>query len=553
MQNIYSCHNTEITTVEGVGNVKKGLHKIQKQLIRNHGIQCGYCSPGMVMNMYSLLESKDHKVSKEEVENSFGGNYCRCTGYRPIMDAFKTLAMDGECCKDIEDIDKVKICSKSNEPCQGKCGNVKGNLKLKFQDEKIWNRVLEIGDIFDIFEKLGKDDGYMLVAGNIGHAAVKEYKNIKTYIDISAVKALKSFSISENQLELGANSTITEAMDIFSKISEENPSFKYLSKIYDHFDLIANIAIRNVATIAGNLAIKQFHDFPSDIFVILQAVDAKLEIASSKSHNSIVTMTEFLEMDMNKKLITKVIFPSYDQDITSFSSFKIMPRSQNTPAYVNAAFLLQIEDQKVIKANICYGGISSSFKRAESVEKFLIGKDIQDNEVVAEALNLLSDEVKPLSSLLAGSSDFRKNLAVSLFYKFILSIVPEDIIAEKFKSGGKILKPELSSSSRNYRKFDESSPIGNALPKVEGDILSTGEAKFANDLPRMVGELYAAFVTAKKVHGVIKGIDASEALVSILGVKFILMNKSVFHGIFLLICRKSQVLLHSTQLRIFRV
>lgn len=126
----------------------------------------------MVMNMYSLLESKQGKVTMNEVENAFGGNLCRCTGYRPILDAFKSMAIDAEphlkeVCEDIEDL--PKICSNTGKPCQEKCDVVpKKGLHLTFEDKREWHKVYNIHDVFVIFEKIGNRP-YMLVAGNTAH------------------------------------------------------------------------------------------------------------------------------------------------------------------------------------------------------------------------------------------------------------------------------------------------------------------------------------------------------------------------------------------------
>lgn len=93
---VYACSNSEIVTVEGIGNRNVGYTPEQNRLLNKNGSQCGYCSSGMLMNMHCLMESNVGTLTMEKVENSFGGNLCRCTGYRPILDAFKSLAIDAE-------------------------------------------------------------------------------------------------------------------------------------------------------------------------------------------------------------------------------------------------------------------------------------------------------------------------------------------------------------------------------------------------------------------------------------------------------------------------
>lgn len=87
---ILSCHGWKIHTNEGIGNSEIGFHNLQKLLAANNGSQCGFCSSGMVMNMFALLKSGSS--TQKQIEDSFGGNICRCTGYRSIIETFKKLA-----------------------------------------------------------------------------------------------------------------------------------------------------------------------------------------------------------------------------------------------------------------------------------------------------------------------------------------------------------------------------------------------------------------------------------------------------------------------------
>uniref|UniRef100_A0A383W3H7 xanthine dehydrogenase n=1 Tax=Tetradesmus obliquus TaxID=3088 RepID=A0A383W3H7_TETOB len=93
---LYAAEGVHVVTVEGIGSVRDGLHPVQAALANSHGSQCGFCTPGFVMSMYSLLRGVAAEgreaPSEEEIEECLAGNLCRCTGYRPILDAFKVFA-----------------------------------------------------------------------------------------------------------------------------------------------------------------------------------------------------------------------------------------------------------------------------------------------------------------------------------------------------------------------------------------------------------------------------------------------------------------------------
>lgn len=169
-----TCHGWKIDTIEGIGGPLTKYNPIQEALANFNGTQCGFCSSGMVMNMYAL--SKNGKPTMKEVENSFGGNICRCTGYRPILSAFKSMCKDASTdllgtYPDIED-----FCMVDPEMIvENKMTCLKRKQFKVVYGNAAWSKVVTMKVLLDVMKQIG-DETYMLVAGNTGKG--KTYKRL---------------------------------------------------------------------------------------------------------------------------------------------------------------------------------------------------------------------------------------------------------------------------------------------------------------------------------------------------------------------------------------
>lgn len=337
------------------------------------------------------------------------------------------------------------------------------------------------------------------------------------FIDINGIEELRKHTVNEDSIVIGANVNLTETMDILTKVSAM-PGFEYCHHLMKHMDLIANVPVRNAGTIAGNLSIKHANaEFPSDMFIILESVGATLAIGENVNKVTTVSIAEYLSIDMNKKLILSVTLPRLDPSVYSYRSYKIMPRAQNAHAYVNAGFLIKIEQQKVTSARICYGGIHPKFIHATATENEILGKDLYSNETLQATLNSLSSEINPDSVLPDATPAYRKQLALALFYKFVLNTCPQDKLTPTNASGGAILQRTLSSGIQTFDTQKDNYPLTEPVVKYEGIVQCSGEAQYVNDLPYQLDELWAAFVQTDRPHAKIGKIDPSEALVSLTG------------------------------------
>ncbi|CAG4933306.1 unnamed protein product [Parnassius apollo] len=523
MVSITSCQDWEVTTIEHLGNRLKGYHVIQTTLAENHGSQCGYCSPGWVMAMNSLLQSTKN-LTMLEIEKSFGSNICRCTGYRPILQAFKKFAEDAPSWKRILDIEDLHICKKNGGECsKSDCGDYdwcivsKDDVKyqsvvhIKLEDGREWYRVRELFDAFNILRVKG-DDSYMLVAGNTAKGAypIEQYPRI--LIDISMVAELKKV-LKDQNLVVGAGSTISEVMEVFKTFGKQE-YFEYLLTFYEHLTLVAHIPVRNLGTVAGNLMIKHEHrEFPSDIFVLFETVGAKITIVNGYGIRKTVSMQEFLKENMRGKIILKVLLPPLNKDYKVLS-FKIMPRAQNAHAIVNSGFLYKLHNNTVIESRIVYGGLSPKFVRAVNTEKYLVGKPLFTNDTLQAALKVLNEELIVTEDPPNPSVAYRRQLAFGLFYKGLLTLCPPNVLHPRYRSGAIKLK-ESRPVSDSQQIFDTNStlwPLNQPIQKVEGLIQCAGEAPYTEDIPPLPREVFASFVLSTVAVGDIEVIDSTRAL-----------------------------------------
>ncbi|XP_044755537.1 xanthine dehydrogenase [Coccinella septempunctata] len=121
---VCSMHGLAVTTVEGIGSTKTRLHAVQERIAKAHGSQCGFCTPGIVMSMYTLLRNNP-TPKMSDLEIAFQGNLCRCTGYRPIIEGFRTFTEEWERAQGASKISESngKVCGMGDKCCRLQNGN----------------------------------------------------------------------------------------------------------------------------------------------------------------------------------------------------------------------------------------------------------------------------------------------------------------------------------------------------------------------------------------------------------------------------------------------
>lgn len=502
---VLACDGWEVTTTEGLGSRKKGFHPIQERLTQYNGSQCGFCSPGMVMSMYSQLSSNS-KSTKQEMEAIFDGNLCRCTGFRSILDASKSLAHNSSsACTDIENL---PLCKKTGSPCAQSCEQSEP-VGLNVGNGLTWFRPTKLLFLLNLVVKF-KANRVRLVVGNTSTGIYKNDGPYDIYIDTSGCVDLFEISdVADNAFTVGANVSLTNLIAVTEKYSAIG-GFQYCASIAAHLRQVASLPVRNVASWAGNLVTKVNHpDFPSDVFVLLMAVGAEITVDAGKTAGStVVTAEQLLSTSLQGKAITMMTLKAM-KATNQLITYKIMPRSQNAHALVNAAFLFDYDSKSHVinSCRLVFGALENlkyGYVHAAKTEQFLASKSLAAGTTISGALSVLESE-------LHGCSVFQSQLCASLIYKAFLKLLGQQV-PPVLRSGGEQIARPLMSGQQKILTNKAEWPLTEPMTRVTAKMQASGEAQYVHDIPNSPKTLHGAFVLSLVGNARLAGIDASEAL-----------------------------------------
>ncbi|TVY21200.1 Xanthine dehydrogenase [Lachnellula arida] len=547
---LVSVDGKHVITIEGIGNVKRP-HPTQERIAKSNGSQCGFCTPGIVMSLYALLRN-DSNPSEHDVEEAFDGNLCRCTGYRPILDAAQTFSAEmscgkatanggGGCC--MENGEKSGGCCKTNgfkddQPIKRFTppGFIEynpdtelifpppltkhefkplafGNKRKKWYRPVTMKQLLEIKSVYPSAKIIG---------GSSETQIEIKFKGLQytASVFVGDIAELRQFSFKEDHLEIGGNVILTDLESIALKAVEHYGPAKgqIFAAIHKQLKYFAGRQIRNVGTPAGNLATASPISDLNPVFVAANAI----LVAKSLDEEIEIPMSQFFKGYRLTALPPDAIIASIRIPVTRekgeyFQAYKQSKRKDDDIAIVNAALRISISDSNVVEsADLVYGGMAPTTVAAKTAGAYLKGKKLTDPATLEGTMNALEQDFALSFSVPGGMATYRKSLALGFFYRFYHEVlsklevndaeVDEEVIAEieRMISTGKEDKDSTIAYKQNI--------LGHANNHVAALKQTTGEAQYTDDIPVQKNELYGCLVLSSKARAKITSIDYSPAM-----------------------------------------
>uniref|UniRef100_A0A4X2L7J8 FAD-binding PCMH-type domain-containing protein n=1 Tax=Vombatus ursinus TaxID=29139 RepID=A0A4X2L7J8_VOMUR len=532
---ICSLYGAAVTTVEGIGSTKTRIHPVQERIAKGHGTQCGFCTPGMVMSIYTLL--RNHlQPSTEQLIETLGGKFSSCL-----------LNGTGECCLDQEEHEsenKSDVCTKLYQeeeflpldPTQEfifppelmRMAEEARKKTLVFQGERItWISPATLNDLLEL--KLQYPQA-PLVMGNTFVGPNMKFKDVFHSVIISParISELNVVMIDANQgLTIGAGCSLAQVKEILTEMvlklpEEKTQTYQALLK---HLRTLAGQQIRNMASLGGHIISRLA---ASDLNPVLGVGNCVLNLVSKEGTQQLPLNDHFLagspDANLTSKQVLASVFIPFSKKWEFVSAFRQAQRQQNALAIVNSGMRVRFKEgtNTIMDLNILYGGVGSVTVSAKKSCQQLIGR-AWNEEMLDEACRLVLDEVTIPGSSSGGMVEYKRTLMISFLFKFYLEVL-QDLnvrdprypdVPNKFQSVLEDFPLTIPCGTQAYEVNSHQppqDPVGRPVMHQSGIKHASGEAIFCDDMPAIDEELFLAVVTSTRPHAKIISIDASEAL-----------------------------------------
>ncbi|KAK3087977.1 hypothetical protein FSP39_013013 [Pinctada imbricata] len=511
--------------------------EINESLVRSHGIQCGFCTPGMVMTLFCLLRNKPN-LTQYDVEEALEGEF----GKEPwdTVWILYTRYGDDTVLSPEEQAESYSDCPLGEKCCQNKSNDKEQQTDLKnsefspnhvtqnviFPPEltrssdktmKIfkhseWTWILPFA-LSDLLDAKAKFPDSKIVMGATGISYFLHTGKLGTYtlIDGTKVSDLQNICVKDNCLEIGSAVTMATLEQFLKEVEDPKPSA--VMAMLSCLRWIAAGQIRNAATIGGHIMTA---DSRSDLNPLLITLRASIVVQTNGGKEKEYPLFKnfftgrFKTCLSSEDVLIKVKIPEFKKTNCHIGFYKQAERKGFDYAIANAACMIRLSEHTVDGATICVGGISDRPVMLEKTEEAIKGKKTDALSLdVQEILKPATQEVSVLCK-----DKYKQSLVNGFLIKFLESITKDKKEASDPHEPTHWLAPCSSTQVFEDAPTSQSDidPLRRPLPQVTSHNLVSGQAPFVGDMPRFKDELYLSPVCSLKAHAKIVSVDTSEAL-----------------------------------------
>jgi xanthine dehydrogenase small subunit len=387
----------QLITVEDLEAPDGALHPAQRAMVETNASQCGFCTPGFVMSLFTFFHGED-APGLDRVNDALAGNLCRCTGYGPIVDAARRM---------------LELCPERSDRFSEREQETLRTLRGLEDDEIVsgqreGRRFFAPATVDDLAALLLEYPDARIVAGatDVGLWVTKQMQALDPIIFVGRVAELARIEETADVLEIGAGASLARAMPVLAR---HWPDFGELLRRF------GSVQVRNAGTIGGNIAnASPIGDTPP----ALMALGAILHLRRGDERRSMPVEDFFIDYGRQDRrpseFVERITVPKPAPG-AEFRAYKIAKRFDQDISAVCGCFGLGIDGGEVSSARIAYGGMAAIPKRARHTEEALIGQPW--TRATAEAgMQALADDFAPITDWRA-SRDYRLQVARNLLLK----------------------------------------------------------------------------------------------------------------------------------------